>query len=764
MSTTYQTIDQLLPWFRERSRTFGWDAIMALDRDQSNHVLTQEYIKRFGTGDYVQPISQVTEGTGNFQQLVGYRFDKPRVSFEAASLDDGRINVTLRAVGGTYLLWTGVSLNTAALTRIDKIDPFAGHTYTATSELKDNPLQLHDRQVVLDLKDGQDPKLDSTEFPAEQTVTGQFILEQFKAMSDSQTRFELSRLRYNDNDLIQPESLRIRTQAAPGAKLATSTNSGDGAVLVFVAMKGGSVGTLPTEGSSDWRYLLDPASHSALLVIANKFLLNSIAGQGMRSLQRINGANGTRDAFEPHVDKVGEFYRVGMQDEAWWQSEGVEDQEAGFNVSWVIIAFPFNVQGASDRWLLGQLEFHVTGDVLQMKWAGQTFQFKANIRENGALRGIVSGKSSFDYSTPFRMTIEGSTISFQPELAPVQVPSVDHSLTPEQWNAFKAAFASRVEDIRRSTASAFTGALANVNTAHLSNLLFSSDVPLALKGTKMPGDLIIYGDISPELTSFTLTPSEVSVMVGGNHTFTWSGNIKPTFTLEWADGEGSDLGSIDANGKYTAPATLAAPRDFVRVRVVAKAGSATSYALLTVAARGINANPLVQIVRPGATAQPLRGAALGGGKVSWQSSLGATFTEQADGSFTYTPPASFEGNVAVDEITASNGGHSTKCYVVNIQTELFTLYIDRAGSDLGKRQIKVVLPSAIARAPDEYGWSVIAGGGSITASDWEDMTYQAPATGSLPFALIELLEEVRGRKSYGYALIPQPVELLALPA
>lgn len=767
MSTTYESINTLMTWFRQAPRTRGFDAVMAFDRNQTNRVLLQEYIKRFGKADYVQPITKVTRLTNAIQQFVGYRFDMPRVSFENASLDKGELTMTLRSVGGMYLLWSGASLATAALVRIDKLAPFASHTYTATVELKDNPLEVNGRRVVLDIRTGNNPRLDSTEIPQEQALAGVDIQQRFREMTADQTTFELSKVSYGASDLIQPETIRIRTQPAPGATRAASDNYGDGAVLVFVGMKNGNVGSPPGKGDTTWKYLLQPGSHSALLVLSHEFIMGKITGQGFKTLKNTYGAavKGNMAVVMENEGTAG-FKRVMVQHSNYLDLAG----PAGFPRHRPDYGYAFKLpytvnerNPIEGRW--GVMYLNVKNNRLEGNWQCHETLIEASFYASPNHRGATWSDKDFEFRWHYNAVVKDNSVSFEPIVDAFPT----FSWAKEQSDDYFRTAAGDCEDYIRihflpTHANAFLNAMKLVNTAHLSNLLFNSEVPLALKGAQVPGDMVIYGDVNPELTSFVVSPSEPSVMIGTSLPFTWSGSTKPTFTLEWADGEGNNRGSIDANGKYTAPASLPAGRDFVRVRVVAKAGKATSYALVTVAAVGVSANPVVQMVRAGFKAQPLRGMAIDGGALTWRSKLGGSVVEGVDLNgqrvYNYTPPASYEGNAAVDELTVTSGPYSGKCYVVNIKQENYILQIDRAGSTLAQRKVRVNFGLA-PQAADDNGWAVLAGGGTIAASEAEFMVYQAPATPALPFAVVELSEFHRGAWKYAYVMIPQPVDVLA---
>ncbi|RXV65325.1 hypothetical protein D1006_35060 [Burkholderia stabilis] len=770
----YQTTDELVRWFAQEPRTLGWDAFMALDQSKTNLLLQQEYIERFGGNDYIAPISDISPLTGAIQQLVGYRFDKPRVSFENASLRDGKVKMTLRAVSGSYLKWEG-DASVARLTEITQVDPLAGHTFTSTIELRDDRLALDKLEVVLDLKDGKEPTLTTTRYELEQELTGAFIQARFAAMAREQTRFALSQLSYHDGDLIRPEKIKILSQAAPDEK------HGDGAVLVFVKMVGGSEGAIPGDGAS-WNYMLNPSTHSALLVLGHDFMLTQTGRRGVDSLQQrlgntfypagaklelIEKADGRFKFFE-FKPRIKAEYDAGREtpDEnfkSWrfqmylyYNSETAEEGDHGGHMTLLRIRdHSFAIEVA---------QYMFTGGVRRPTsnmfcWGvfhnGNSYGRSISIEENGSLLWLYKPK------------ISGNRINFA--LDPTRKPVVKWPLgdlsdeTQEFVTYVETHCQKALDDYMDIHMNSFLGPLQDFSTVHLSNLLFSSEVPLHLKDVKIPGDMLIFGDINPELTTFTLTEPEVSLIAGGTYTFKWSGSTTPTFTLEWADGSG-ELGSFNG-ATYTAPRTLPAGRTFVRVRVKARAGSATSYALVTVGARPVSVNPLVQLSMTGASAKPLLTAgAFDGAAVTFTSSKGGSFVVKDNGQAEYTA-SSFTGPVLIDTITATSGSQKAECTVVTYTQNHYNMVVMRDGSDFDAGKVLLSKDGGTFEvAPQALTWAVLEGDGSVEATDVATkFIFNAGAPSVAGFYLLQLEGGDDFGKNYSYVLLPGDLSLLKTP-
>ncbi|RXV65326.1 hypothetical protein D1006_35065 [Burkholderia stabilis] len=721
MAGIYQSVDELVRWFAQEPRTLGWDAFMALDRSKTNLLLQQEYIERFGGNDYIAPITGISPLTGAIQQLVGYRFDKPRVSFENASLRDGKVKMTLRAVSGSFLKWEG-DASVARLTEITQVDPLAGHTFTSTIELRDDRLALDKLEVVLDLKDGRDPTLTTTRYEQEQELTGTFIQARFAAMAREQTRFALSRLSYHDGDLIRPEKIKILSQSASGTRVAPKDQDGDGAVLVFVKMVGGAEGHIPGEGPG-WTYMLNPGTHSALMVLSNTFVMQNIVGDAFTQFK----GPWTVGSFRPVFYDAGKFKRVGTEGGSYWH----------YNDGRKMYAIPFSMRGGHDGYngyMNGNVYIGSNGINLSGNWEG-TYYY------NEDYVGGTPRQVPFVENWEYAAAITNNEVRF------VRVSHVAEGL-PSHIN-----FISHMSSV-----------LQKVNTAPLANLLFSSEVPLQLKDVKVPGDMLIFGDINPELTTFTLTEPEVSLIAGGTYTFKWSGSTTPTFTLEWADGSG-ELGSF-SGATYTAPRTLPAGRTFVRVRVKARAGSATSYALVTVGARPVSVNPLVQLSMTGASAKPLLTAgAFDGAAVTFTSSKGGSFVVQDNGQAEYTA-SSFTGPVLIDTITAATGGgQKAECTVVTYTQNHYNMVVMRDGSDFDAGKVLLSKDGGTFEvAPQALTWAVLEGDGSVEATDVATkFIFNAGAPSAAGFYLLQLEGGDDFGKNYSYVLLPGDLSLLKTP-
>ncbi|MBC4013677.1 hypothetical protein H8R13_18355, partial [Morganella morganii] len=98
-----------------------------------------------------------------------------------------------------------------------------------------------------------------------------FFKRIFVATPDDQRIYKLGTISNYEHEQFQPEMFEIRTMGAPNTQSRGSQDEGDGAVVLFVKMKGSD--SEPGRTEADW-LLAD--NYSSALVISNKQLLNNV--------------------------------------------------------------------------------------------------------------------------------------------------------------------------------------------------------------------------------------------------------------------------------------------------------------------------------------------------------------------------------------------------------------------------------------------------------------------------------------------------------
>ncbi|MFU2326187.1 hypothetical protein [Pseudomonas sp. NFX98] len=155
------------------------------------------------------------------------------------------------------------------------------------------------------------------------------------------------------------------------------------------------------------------------------------------------------------------------------------------------------------------------------------------------------------------------------------------------------------EVFRRQLEEKLNEAAHAVDAFVLHSLLFNNTDAVQMKTIDVQADMISFGSISPRLTTFAIDPSEKLLGYGATHTFTTNPVVAG---LKWSvsnlDGSSTGAGQIDADtGRYTAPGVDQIGGTYKRVKVTATGTGSNphvSKALVTIAARAVTLNPLVQ--------------------------------------------------------------------------------------------------------------------------------------------------------------------------
>ncbi|MDH1550919.1 hypothetical protein [Pseudomonas juntendi] len=101
-----QSLEEFLRKMEQGAQTVKWDALLVFDRAATNALLTQEYIDRIDIEEAFFPKLKddvVDSGNGIKHVLNGLVLDKPRLSFENATIAYSKGKLQMRLVGGKHL-------------------------------------------------------------------------------------------------------------------------------------------------------------------------------------------------------------------------------------------------------------------------------------------------------------------------------------------------------------------------------------------------------------------------------------------------------------------------------------------------------------------------------------------------------------------------------------------------------------------------------------------------------------------------------------
>jgi len=715
--------EQLIAWMREQPRTLGWGAILAFNRTDTNTVLQQEYINRFSTDTYLPPVQgYIKDSNVQGQYITDYVMDAPLLSFDIANIEqetpDARL--TMQVVGGTQVTFEEVVGGLKA-TRVEVVDPLNGPALTLKLELVNVPGTVTSAgQVVLDLSKSSDFKLTYSDHLQEQELGGYFFQKLFKSLPDEKRIMVLNEVIKNPGSTINPTSFKIRTQAAPGAKSRSAENYGDGAVVIFVAMSGAESGGNPNE---NFRYLIPDdagADYSATILLGNKFILQTQARE-----MEDRGFIGV-DSWK-YNEMSSKFWEMkpgagGFSDSDFWFA---------YNDHWnAEILTPF----AWEEGLRGEdMHVSVKNSALEISFVRNNPDQPATtiyVHEYGGapISPVYSAMLNVKIDAVFRRSyslnsltqvivpgaIEGSEVTFESSINKLW------EVDPYAANLYDACGALFDDDQRIVLRDSFERLLSfmpPIDTFVLNSLLFR-DARVAINDFALPGDMAFFGQLGPDQTRFRVDPIKPVVNVGGTQQFSTSpaGVSGLNWTVESLLDEADNPGTISSSGLYTAPPSINGA--YIRVRITATSGTASSSALVSVVASGVTVNPIIQTCSA-THSRTLSAGTHGMGTLTWSLRTpvnGGTLEMGENGKYVYTAPdATSDKLYIVDEIVVKNEltGKSRSAWIMVLLGNM-TLSISLDTSvTLPPNQVKLHCKAEGFLADDRISWETLAGSGTV---------------------------------------------------
>jgi hypothetical protein len=311
--------------------------------------------------------------------------------------------------------------------------------------------------------------------------------------------------------------------------------------------------------------------------------------------------------------------------------------------------------------------------------------------------------------------------------------------------------------------------LPEISVLAISNLLFPERNALQLSEARLPGDLLMVGQIDPKETTFTLDPLLPVIKAGDEQQFTIRQLGLRNAVITWSVRAIDDTqtpGTID-DGYYTAPsaASLAgvpAVRDVVTATYVDEGTGqeVTASALVTVVHDSLMVTPSMAMIdmlaSEGVSANrevKLKASTLSGSKLAWtmRGSLGTLVPNGNEAVYTppATPPAKTLEAVQIevrdtvtDEIVVASVLLSSGTFSLPI-VPAFHPGLRTGAKTLLQAQFQEEELSLREELP--LNWDVIVGDGSVTEG-----LYTAPQTATLPYEVVKA--SFQGAVS-GYSII-----------
>jgi len=640
------SVEEFLRKLAEKPMTFGFDAVLAFDRGRTNNLLMQEYIDRFDSESYFPPLNgeiELVHGS-TWHQIRGFLFDKPRLSFEDATLADSTATLTLRIVGGKQLQFDQPQASPVKnLLRLSAANPVHGPSLIINIELKKVTGGVDSAgRVVLDLSQGTSYIFTGIDSHNERIKMGEHFRQVFQSWDDDQKVYQLNELKVKSNDLIQPGDFVIRTHAAPNATSVLSEDFGKGAVVLFVSMKGREMGRPPIT-DAQMPYMLPDADppFTANLLLSHAYILEHVLLSKFNDLEGLDRFN-----FELQNDATGQFKKLVATSGRlvmlpWFMEEpGHRDRRntsAQLSYMGLDSDTPFSFEiieiGRSGEWqLLGS--WHGTAEPECRAFSSGT-GMEGNLTAQGPVR--VSWKWSQGFSFNIVEDEDGQRLVF----GAVGEPSVEIEFDfPSQFmharlDSGRVVIQSMFRDTINFRLGSIAGPLYNMSfeldAFRLNSLLFQSDDVVQLRESYWPGDLTLLGDLAPGRTGFAVAPQEQIVLANTSYSFA----VEPhTAGVKWSvanlPDEAGNPGTIDADtGEYQAPQVADLDGDFKRVVVTASAGGVTSKSLVSVVARDVSVYPMIVVLSIGGK-YTVSASTMDGSPLSWAMAEGSLGHLQPD--------------------------------------------------------------------------------------------------------------------------------------
>lgn len=783
------SVESLLQWMRGGSRSLGWDAIIWLDRKKLNRFLLQEYISRFSTGHYLEPITD-SKGTvpSETEYLYDYTLDYPRLSFLSTQEENDEalqsiMALTMRVVGGSQVTLKQ-SQGVKRAIRVDSIDPLDGPSVRMNLDLPAVTGAVgDDGRVDLDLSKGYNFKLSYGQTEFMDNELGKLFKKKFEEIPIEERVYPLSVLAPGTNRFMRPDKFLLRTQQVnEQARNPNAVEYEDGALVVFVAMTGSKVGTTPTVGS-DFRYLIpddEDKNYSAAILysreivtyapIANQFF-GRLTGIGFRverdasgRVTQIIATSGSYTTPRRTLSQKGDPF----DPHTFPEYELTVDP---FTYSYAETSNPLRIQFGTE----GNFEIHfsIIGDstVRFVRPGTEVCTVKCDLEFAAWMEIQITNTSDgpvFSYSgdgNQWFPTNRVQQIGFPQPYASDQV----------AWWQLRSRLCGPTStgSVDSYSEKFWTVTWGDWRSNRLNrqffltlNLPFGHALDVSPYDMRLPLDMVVFAKIDPSTTAFTISPTELVLGAGDNHTF----RTEPTLTgVTWSVhnimGDTGSKGTISA-GKYTAPTAAQIDGYYRRVRVTATKGEHTSSALVSVVIRDITINPLIQICEPEQSLKVWAGT-VGSGNLKFRTmdqSFGGTVVpnlvdpEKRHEHIYTAGPKKTDVVFHIEEIQVTNEltnrSQITRVLVEHRAAVLAVSIVGSAGLPADQLKFEAVLDESEGPIAG-VKWQILAGSGQIDA---DTAIYTVDPSGEHRYAVIMASFVFPGLGSfYGYFILPLPL-------
>lgn len=769
----------LLEWLQSDYRMLGWNTIFAIQKDKADALLTQEYIRRFKTSAYLDPISGETAPDNGYKvYMQNFVLDHPRLSFDNADITGSRASLRMKILGGNQVGLKQVGAHWYPQ-RIDRIEPLVGPELRLRLELSDVPGYVADNgALTLDLHNSDDFVVTFSDSRRVRELGGDFFKELFRGLPDHQRVWSFGSIEHGENDLMRPESFILRTQRNPSVALAPMESDDaadvDGALVGLVAM-GPSNGPQNMPGP-EYRYLIpdDNGDYSATVLldkawVALATVLSKLPLEFFTNVEfefeRAENGDLTATAIAGVIAAEKESF-VSPYYESYWR--GSVDCRAYIDLI------------TDELSLKDVLKFRVSGDRVSM----ELVTVHTATADFTRYEEIVATPQSWTWGhacvglwhAEINVEITASWQIQDLQGATLKLEEYKHKIYPKQDGSFKfegdpyedqisalslfhVLWGVAAPNVSFVSLSSDRGPLAAARAALAKDLrldlymeeLIDKTIKLNFGGAilagerHMPRDIACFGGVAPQLTTFAVTPLEKIVTHGSTlQLATVPAQANVTWSAESVEGSSDDPGHFDqhTHGLYLAPGATGIEGEFTRVRVTATvpgSGFASS-ALLTVVKNALQVSPLLSVCQVGDEGVSLKADSVAEGPLQWRI-LGASphgrLAQESGTANRYIPGENLpDKSFIVEEVEVRNSltnEHRTLCIVTQMTLKRPSdVVVDKRD----EQHARVWLSIHFSEASGVDQLTVVHGPGQIDIDENGKPYYQADAASPAHFCVV----------------------------
>ena len=747
---TVLTTEGIAQNLQDASATNGWDAVFAMNLAQVNSLFFQEFLDIGPANTRAETALRCALMDGDSTLvIVDVALGPPKVSFRPGS----SATVEMDLMEGVLLTLDLDSLRIVNAVRVRPNESKLTGSL-ALAKVKGEVNQIG--AVVMDLgASAYIPTISGVE-PLLDTKIGDAIQTFFRENAAAYTIGIIGNVDVARS--LTPSSFAVTTQQHP--------TKPDSCVLVLIQTDGspGNVAPLPTYPVPD--------NSGAALIIAERPLFSALSddlnktfspfGTTFSAKQGSPGWSVVGGGGSINCGTYGNFFDCNHENE-WDRSDKMPwSSDGNGNLTPVQIQLDgFTVFGSNGQ--------------LTATWTNLHSQNVSELYRNPPIPpGIISlcatrtnpSKIQVDFKVSGTPSVDpgSSIVSFRFSNPTLTVKYVDGpNWWQRMWGAttITDAIIAVTKQSLLSTLSSFTAV--SVDAFRLKCLLFQSPATVQLRGAALPGGVYLTGDA---VMPITVTPASANVQPGG--TVQFSAAAPSGAKVAWRVAPGG-CGTIDAAGRYTAPASVSSAEIAV-VTAIDSAnttvyGSAMVLVYEPAAAKGVAVLPSRSVVTPHHHVKLFTTDAAGNPlNVTWTLPPGSGTIVQGfvQGEYTYAAPPEVSEATEVTAV-AVNAANPAQTGTAIIQLTPATSIDVQPPQSSVKFGTKLPLTATVtAGDSDNLRWVVFPSGSGTVVFDLSDPTKatytapdKAPSGGSLVHVVAYLVDdEAAGSGSIAITLTP----------